>query len=316
MKLALIFNGQGAHYEKMGEDFVKSYDKAKETFELAEDVTQLPIRSWINNDIDQLAKTRYAQPAILTTSLAIYEAIKDQLPAISFMAGLSLGEYSALIASGMISLEEGLKLVKERGEMMSNHCESLSKQMAIQMAAVIDMPFEAIKTLVDELHSSENPLYIANYNSAQQIVIAGSKQAITQFRKAAKADGYRAVIPLKVEGPFHTPLMQAVQEPFVKALNEIEVKPADITVISNTTVEPHSISSIKETLTAHLTEPVKWLQTIEAFKQDNITHIIQIGPGNTLASFLKNDKDVKVLVINNVEDAEKLEDFLAEGEEV
>ena len=125
MKLAIIFNGQGAHYEGMGMDFVEAFQEAKEIFTQAEDITQLPIQTWINSDINQLALTKNAQPAIVTTSLAIYESIKTKLPAIQYMAGLSLGEYSSLIASNILELDEGLNLIKKRGDIMSAYCEHI-----------------------------------------------------------------------------------------------------------------------------------------------------------------------------------------------
>lgn len=304
MKLAVIFNGQGAHYEHMGQDF----DPA--VYQLAEEVTNLPIRHWITNEIEQLSQTRNSQAAIVATSLAIFETIKDKLPAISYMAGLSLGEYSALVASGMISMEQAFALIKERGEIMSQVCSNLSQTMPIQMAAVINMPIEEIESLVAEIHNEENPLYLANFNSRQQIVIAGSSVAIKDFRKQAKELGYRKVIPLKVEGPFHTPLMEDVKPAFKLALDKVEFKDSDIKVISNVTVEEHQSDCIKNLLLDHFTQPVKWYQTIDKLKEENVSHIIQIGPGNTLAKLLGDDDNFKLLVVDKAEDIESLASFL------
>src|SRR5690625_3294840 len=139
MSLAVIFNGQGAHYQEMGQDFVEVYPEAKALYEKVELLTDYPVRQWITEDFEALEETRHAQVAIAATSLAIYESIQAKLPAIDYMAGLSLGEYSSLIASGMLSLEEGFSLIKTRGQLMTNHCQTLRESSDIVMAAVMKM---------------------------------------------------------------------------------------------------------------------------------------------------------------------------------
>lgn len=314
MNLAVIFNGQGAHYEGMGMDFASQFEDANEVFEKAETITKLPIKSWITSDINQLALTKHAQPSIVATSLAIYESIKTQLPAIAYMAGLSLGEYSSLIASGALSYETGFDLVKQRGDLMSAYCEKLEEVAAYQMAAVIAMPLDDINKLVEAIHTNESPLYIANYNSPTQIVVAGSKEAITTLKKEAKSLGYRKVIPLKVEGPFHTPIMEGVTEAFSEVLSTTEFKELNIPVISNVTVENHSLDSVKTLLTDHLVNPVKWYQTVHRLKSEGITHVVQIGPGNTLAKLMANDEFApEVFVVDKVEDIDGLNNWLNSG---
>lgn len=314
MNLAIIFNGQGAHYEGMGMDFAASYEEAKRVFDDAEQITNLPIQTWIHSDITQLALTKHAQPSIVATSLAIFESIKTKLPAITFMAGLSLGEYSSLIASGILEFNQGMELVKQRGELMSQYCEQIEQEASYQMAAVINMPIEAIENLVNDIHTDENPLYVANYNSPTQIVIAGSKEAIKNFKKEAKDLGYRKVIPLKVEGPFHTPIMHGVQDGFKQVLTDTVFHEGSIPVISNVNIENHTLNTIKELLNDHLVNPVKWYQTIHRMKDEGITHIIQIGPGNTLAKLMANDEDApEVLVIDKIEDITELDQWLNSG---
>lgn len=314
MKLAIIFNGQGAHYEGMGMDFVEAFQEAKEIFTQAEDITQLPIQTWINSDINQLALTKNAQPAIVTTSLAIYESIKTKLPAIQYMAGLSLGEYSSLIASNILELDEGLNLIKKRGDIMSAYCEHIEKDASYLMAAVINMPIDEIKTLVESIHTEETPLYIANYNSPTQIVVAGIKEAVTAFRKEAKSLGYRKVIPLKVEGPFHTPIMKGMQVDFEEVLADTNFQAGTVPVISNVTVENHSTDQIRTLLSDHLVKPVKWFPTVHRLKEEGITHVIQIGPGNTLAKLMAKDELApEVFVVDKVEDVEELTQWLSSG---
>ncbi|MGO4929045.1 ACP S-malonyltransferase [Fundicoccus sp. Sow4_D5] len=316
MKLAIIFNGQGAHYEGMGLDFQTEYATAKEEFELAEAATEgMPIREWIESDLDQFKETRNAQVAITATSLAIFNSIAPNLPAITFMAGLSLGEYTALMASGMLPKEAGYQLLKARGEIMSRHCEILAKATPVQMLAVMQMPFEEIELIVNEIKESHEELYIANINSSQQVILAGTEITTTLFKKRAKELGYKKTMPLKVEGPFHSPLMSATAEPFAEVLSGVEFSQTETLVISNTTVEAHDVSNVKNLLVRHLTEPVKWRQTIDFFSKQGVTHIIQIGPGKTLAQMLKREKDTPAcLVIDKLEDVAEIQPFLNGGE--
>ena len=317
MRLAVIFNGQGAHYEAMGMDFLETFEQSQAVFKEAEETTQLPITMWIESDINQLTLTKNAQPAIVTTSLAIFESIKTKLPAIAYMAGLSLGEYSSLIASGALSFEEGIRLIQQRGELMSAYCSHLEETANYQMAAVINMPLDEINDVVQKIVTEQGAeLYIANYNSPNQIVIAGDKEAIKAFRQTAKALGYRKVVPLKVEGPFHTPLMQGVVNDFEQVLAVTEFSQPDIPVISNVTVKEHQLNTIKEQLAEHLIHPVKWYQTIDFLKDKEITHVLQIGPGNTLAKLLtKDDSSLPVYVIDTIEDLNGLDEWLNSGGE-
>jgi len=315
MKVAVIFNGQGAHYQGMGTDFNQKYSKYSEIFELAERTTEYPIEQWIETEPEYLSKTRYAQLAVTAVSLGIYNSIQQKLPVIEMMAGLSLGEYSSLIASGMLSYEEGFRLIKQRGELMSTHCEKLSSESSFKMSAVIGVPLDEIKKMVDEVQKLGYDLYIANINSSMQIVIGGSKEGVKNFNRKAKESGYKKSIPLKVEGPFHTPLMQEVCAPFSKYLENVDFTDGDVPVISNTTVEKHTPSNIKDNLVRHFVEPVKWKQTIDYFNDHGITHIIQIGPGDTLKNLLKRENDVpKCLVIDKVDDVQKMDSFLYGGE--
>lgn len=307
MKLAIMFNGQGAHFEKMGLDFMNDFPQASKVFIEAEQITKLPIRQWIEEEIHQLAKTANAQVAIATTSIAIFRAIEDLLPEVVAMGGLSLGEYSALIASGMLDQKTGWELLKTRGQLMSSHCESITDS---QMAAVIAMPLDTIEALVTTIAKTKE-IYIANYNAPTQIVIAGEKDAISEFKLQAKKLGYKKVLPLKVEGPFHTPMMKGVQTAFLQYLEQIHFNESDIPVWSNVTVEPHQIQSIKDQLIEHFIQPVYWYQTVDQWIANGITHIIQIGPGDTLAKLLANQyPDTHCCVVNQVEDVEKVKEFL------
>lgn len=314
-KLAVIFSGQGAHYQGMGMDFDKNYSQAKKIFDLAESELNLPIRHWIEEDFEALKFTENAQPTILATSLAIYEVIKHILPAIDYMAGLSLGEYSALIAGGHLALKDGLQIVKSRGQIMSRECQALNEMMEVQMAAMLEMPKEEIETIVEEIHSDVSPLYLANYNSRGQTVIAGSKEAIKAFKVEAKSRDYRKLIPLKVEGPFHTPLMAQASDSFEAALSEIEFLSGEVPVIRNLDASLHQENETQASLVKHLTHPVQWLQTVEYLINSGVSHVVQIGPGHTLRKLIESDNQpLEVYVLDKVEDVDGLSQFLKEAE--
>ena len=311
MSFAIIFNGQGAHYEEMGQDFAEEFPAAKAIYEEVEKITNYPVREQIIDDFEILKETRYAQVAIAATSLAIYQSIKPELPAIDYMAGLSLGEYTALIASGMLSFEEGFQVLKARGQLMTKHCQQLQNSSDIIMAAVLKMPLEAVKEIIAEVNQEETRLYLANLNSSTQVTIAGTKEAVNQFKKRAREQGYKRVMPLKVEGPFHSPYMEEVAEPYAEILKEVSFQKGSVPVVSNTTVKPHTPEEIKSLLVRHLTESVRWEETINYLVEQGVTKIIQIGPGKTLANLLKREENApETLVIDKVEDVDKIKEFI------
>lgn len=311
MSLAVIFNGQGAHYEGMGQDFVESFPEAQAVYEKVETLTDSPVRQWITEDFEALAQTKHAQVAIAATSLAIYQSIEAQLPAIDYMAGLSLGEYSSLIASGMLDFDEGFQLLKKRGQLMTRHCQQLRKSSDIVMAAVLKMPLDEIQAVLEAVNAEEEKLYIANLNSSTQVTIAGTEDAAAQFKTIARERGYRRIMPLKVEGPFHSPYMAPVCEPFQEELNQVSFQEGDVPVISNTIVKAHTPADVRELLVRHLVEPVRWEETIDYFVDHGVTKIIQIGPGKTLANLLKREDNApETLVIDKVSDLDQIEPFI------
>lgn len=311
MTIAVIFNGQGAHYQGMGMDFIEQFPQAEEVITCASQASGDDVKALLNEDFSKLSQTRYAQIATAATSMAVFRSIEPQIPAIDYMAGLSLGEYSALMASGMLSMEDGFRLLKERGNLMSDHCEQLKKDEDIVMEAVLKVPLEDIEQLVNQVNQEETNLYIANLNSSTQTVIGGTQSAVDQFKKLGKEKGIRKTMPLSVEGPFHTPFMAVVCQPFKAVLDQVEFVEAAIPVISNTDVQPHQIDHIRETLTRHLVEPVRWKNTIDYFVDQGVDKIIQIGPGKTLGNLLKREKNVPdYAVVDSVDDIQALEIFV------
>lgn len=311
MTIAVIFNGQGAHYQGMGMDFIEQFPQAEEVITCASQVSGDDVKALLNEDFSKLSQTRYAQIATAATSMAIFRSIESQIPAIDYMAGLSLGEYSALMASGMLSMEDGFRLLKERGNLMSDHCEQLKKDESIVMEAVLKAPLEDIQQLVNQVNQDETHLYIANLNSSTQTVIGGKQSAVDQFKKLGKEKGIKKTIPLSVEGPFHTPFMEAVCQPFKAVLDQVEFKEAVIPVISNTDVQAHQNDQVRDTLTRHLVEPVQWKNTIDYFIDHGVDKIIQIGPGKTLGNLLKRENNAPdYVVVDSVDDIQALENFV------
>lgn len=311
MSLAVIFNGQGAHYQGMGQDFSKKFLESKNVYEKAEKLTDIPIRKIINQEPEKLKETFYAQLAIVATSLAIYQAIEKELPAIDFMAGLSLGEYSALIANKNISFKEGFQLLKERGRLMAKHCQELNKSSNLLMEVVLSVPLEEVENMIEQVNIEKEELFLANINSSKQVIIAGTKESVTHFKNLAKEKGYRKMMPLKVEGPFHSPYMAKLCDPYAEILENLSFYEGDHPVISNTSVEIHRVDEIKEKLVRHLVEPVRWQETIQYMMESGVTKIIQIGPGKTLVNLLKGEsKAPETLLIEQLDDISKIKDFI------
>ena len=198
----------------------------------------------------------------------------------------------------------------QRGELMSAHCALLAEESPAEMVAVMGVSQESLQSLLDEKGLADK-VYIANINSTQQLILAGRSEDIASFKLIAKEHGIKKLLPLKVEGPFHSPLMEAVCEPFGKVLDGIAIEEGQVPVISNTTLEPHQSATVKDVLVRHLVEPVQWRQTIDYLVNEGITHIVQIGPGNTLAQLLKREENApQCIVVDKVADVELLKQFI------
>lgn len=194
---------------------------------------------------------------------------------------------------------------------MSDQCQTLGESSDIVMEVVLRMPLDEIKEVLAEVNEAATELYLANLNSSQQVIIAGTQAAVDRFKEIAREKGYKRMMPLKVEGPFHSPYMEAVCEPYADVLAGISLHEGKIPVISNTTVEPHSVDKLKDLLVRHLVEPVQWEATIQYMINHGVTKVIQIGPGKTLANLLKREPNApEALVIDKVDDLNKLTEFI------
>lgn len=306
MKTAFLFPGQGAQYIGMGKDFFDAFEEAREVYEIAEKVSGIDVKKLCFNETEEnLMKTENTQIAILTTTLAILAVLDKKGIKAEMTAGLSLGEYAALIYGGYISLEDGIYLIKKRGYYMGNF---LPKE-EYGMAAVIGLNSETIEEICTQIREDEKEFIVpVNYNCSVQTVISGTKTAITTATEKLKEAGAKRVIELKTAGPFHTEKLMKAKELYREELEKVEFKSGNgVQVIKNIYGLPYKKEDdMKEILANHIVSPVRFDKTIMTMKENGITNFIEIGPGKTLTGFVKKDyPDANVYNINTLESFEK-----------
>ena len=314
MKIAFIFSGQGAQYVGMGKELYDAYPVCKNVFDRANEVLGFDIKNLIfNGEKEALNITENTQPAILTTSIAILSILKERGIIADITAGLSLGEYSALVASEAIDFDTALKLVKKRGHIMQ---EAVPLGIGA-MAAVIGLGENKIKLILNSI-SDAGTVEIANYNTPNQIVIGGEKDAVNLAQVKLTEAGARKVIPLKVSGPFHTSMLNNASIKLGEYLKDIKFNEPKLKVITNVTgdfiTDKNEINSLLE---KQVKSSVKWSKTIEKMLEEGIDTFIEIGPSKTLSSFVKEISRNKKANLNifNVEDLKSLDKTL-EGVEI
>ncbi|HEM5079276.1 TPA: ACP S-malonyltransferase [Streptococcus suis] len=301
-KTVFLFAGQGAQTLGMARDLYDTYPIVRETYDQASQILGYDIRDLIDNQEDKLHQTRYTQPAILTTSLAIYRLLAEKGIEPDMVAGLSLGEYAALVASGALVFEDAISLIAKRGEFM----ETAAPAGTGKMVAVLN----ANVSLIEEVCSSVTSGIVspANYNTPAQIVIGGEVAAVDEAVEALKAAGVKRMIPLNVSGPFHTALLRPASEQLAQALEEVEFADFQVELVGNTEAKVMKQEDIKSLLTRQVMEPVRFYESIATMQAADMTKFIEIGPGKVLAGFIKKiDKTAEVVT---VEDVASLTDLL------
>ena len=304
-KIGVLFPGQGSQYEGMGRDLIASpvYKRAKE---ILDDHTYSVVEQ---ASLDQLSKTRYGQVAIFLNSLSLYQELKDRVLdpndiGVSASLGLSLGEYTALCAADVFSLDEGIDLVKNRGLIMGQGAGGKGS-----MVAVMKTGLETIQDLVDQA-KEDDVLAVCNLNSPGQIVVGGEFEALDRFEEKCKEAKIKRFMRLNVEGPFHTQILnQAAQDFADNYLSKVDFKEPSMDVYTNLSGKNYKqVDSIVENLKDQMCSPVRFIDCVENMVADGCQVFIEIGPGKSLSGFVKKiNKDVKVINIQNISDIEGID---------
>ncbi len=282
--IAFLFPGQGAQYPGMGRDFYNRYPEARAVFEQAADILGPNLIDAIfSGSEEQLQQTRFAQPAILTVSTAIYRVLSSLGFKASGFAGLSLGEYGALVAAESLSFESALPLVQKRGIYMQ---EAVPLDQG-KMAAIMGLDHSNVENICREAQS-EGVVSPANYNCPGQIVISGQKEAVDRAIKLASKGGAKRITELKVSAPFHCALLNPVEEKMAAELEKVTIKKVSVPVISNVTAEfTLEPEQIKQNLIIQVSNPILWEQSIRRLISAGITSFIGLGPGTSLSRLMK-----------------------------
>ena len=297
-KTFFMFPGQGAQFVGMGKAMYDKYEKAREIFDIAGKVTGLDIAALCFEENDKLNITEYTQIAMLTVEAAIYAVMEEKGLKCDYTAGLSLGEYGALIAAGVLSYEDAFKVVRQRGIFMQ---EAVPTGGA--MAAVLGMDAEVIEKVCKE---TEGYVSIANYNCPGQIVITGEEAAVGKASEALKEAGAKRVVPLNVSGPFHSKMLEPAGERLGRVIDETTINEVKVPYVSNVTAQLVTDTvNIRELLVKQISSSVRWQQTIELMIESGVDTFVEIGPGKTLSGFMRKitrDENIKTYHIETPEE--------------
>ncbi|MDW8709590.1 ACP S-malonyltransferase [Streptococcus suis] len=295
-KTAFLFAGQGAQTVGMARDLYENYPIVRETFDQASQILGYDIRDLIDNQEDKLHQTRYTQPAILTTSVAIFRLLEEEGIQPDMVAGLSLGEYSALVASGALAFEDAIALIAKRGEYMETAAPAGTGKMVAVLNTDVNLIEEICSTVTSGIVSP------ANYNTPAQIVIGGEVAAVDEAVELLKEAGVKRMIPLNVSGPFHTALLRPASEQLAQALEQVEFADFQVDLVGNTEAKVMKKEDIKSLLTRQVMEPVRFYESIATMQEAGVTNFIEIGPGKVLSGFVKKiDKTAHVIAIEDIE---------------
>lgn len=300
-KLAFVFPGQGAQTVGMGQALSEAYPVAAEVFNRAGEALGMDMRALcFQGPEEELKKTENTQPAILTASVAVLEVLRQEGFEPDMTAGLSLGEYTALVCSGVIRFDDAVRTVRKRGRLMQEAVPEGVGAMAAIMGIEDSLVIEAC-TYASAFGICEP----ANFNCPQQLVIAGEAEAVAKGVEKAKELGAKKAVLLPVSAPFHTSMLKSAGDKLAEVLADVPLNPFTVPVVSNVDAQPYSgPEAVSDLLVRQVSSPVRWGQCVQTMIDAGVDCFVEIGPGNALSKFIKRvSKDVTIL---NVEDAESL----------
>jgi [acyl-carrier-protein] S-malonyltransferase len=307
--VVIMFAGQGAQYIGMGKDFYENNKVSKQIFNQASQILGYDIRHICFEANDNINQTQYTQPAMLVTSLAIYHALVDRLPLNpQFMLGFSLGEYSALYASGIISFEDIIMLIQKRANFMAQ--DAIDHPGA--MAAILGIDRNKLSSICQDVTRDEGFVHIANYNCPNQLVISGLKKSVEMVCEFAKANGAKRAILLNVSGGFHTPLMKESADKMLHQVLNIEHKKPKTDIIMNTDASVLiNLLELPYKMANQISGPVYFEDSVREAIRRGANTFIEIGPGQVLSGLVRKiDESVDVVSIDKYSDLDKLNSFL------
>ena len=303
-KIAFTFPGQGAQACGMGQDFYEQTETGKRIFDKATELMGFSMPQLCFEKNDRLDITEYTQAAMVTASIAMMRVLEENGIKPDVAAGLSLGEYCALAAAGVMSDKDAIRTVRQRGILMQ---EAVPVGEGA-MAAILALDAAAI----EEVTGAMEGVWIANYNCPGQIVISGEKAAVEEACEKLKAAGAKRAVMLNVSGPFHSGMLADAGEKLGEVLSQVELHEPQIPYVANVTAQyVKSAAEVKELLTRQVSSSVRWQQSVEAMIADGVDTFIEIGPGKTLAGFMRKiSRDVKTLNVEKLEDISKVAEAL------
>ncbi|MCF8000708.1 MAG: ACP S-malonyltransferase [Halanaerobiales bacterium] len=303
-QVAFVFPGQGSQYVEMGKDFYDNFELARNYFDKANEILDIDLKELcFEGPEDELTETQNTQPAIFTVSMIAYNLMKEKGVEPSMAAGHSLGEYAALCAAGVFDFETGLKLVRKRGELMASAVSEGSKGT---MAAIIALDRKKIEKICEEVNGV---CELANINSPMQIVISGEVDAVHEAMEKADEAGAKKVVELNVSSAFHSQLMEPAKNKLKDYINNINFNNPEIPVIANSTADfVETDKEIVSALEKQLTNPVRWVESMELMGDNDVELAFEVGPGRVLKTLMRRiDRSIKTY---NIQDKASLEKAL------
>lgn len=306
-RVAIVFPGQGSQFVGMGHDLYEHFKAAKSVFETADEALDFPLSQLcFDGPLDELTQTVNVQPAIVTVSLALLAVVQEKANGLepAFVAGHSLGEYTALAAAGVLDTAGTILLARKRGELM----QQASLRSPGGMAAILGLADEAVLKIADEAH-----VYIANYNCPGQVVISGEKPKLARAMELATARGASRVVLLQVSGAFHTAMMNSALKELSEFMDGLSFAKPSIPIVANTSARPlASARAVKQELIEQMCHAVRWQESIEFMLAHGVDTFVEIGPGQVISGLVKRiSREAKTV---NIGDAQSAQEFLEGGQ--